>query len=57
MNSRKPTLTSPITPSTLATIASGTLRLNTPTSAVQTESVRAHSNSEPSCPPQTPETR
>ena len=53
MNSRKPTLISPITPSTRATIARGRLRLNSSvTASIQTASISTHSSSEPSWLPQ-----
>ena len=57
MNNRKPILTSPITPSTLATNASGKLRLKILTANVQMLRIIAHNNNEPSCPPQTAEIR
>ena len=57
MNSRKPTLTRPMTPITRASITFGTLRLKVATAAVQPERISAHSNNEPSCAPQTPEIR
>jgi hypothetical protein len=54
MKSRKPALTSPSTPSTRATMASGRWRENSATASVHSDSIIAHSSSEPSCPPQTP---
>ena len=51
-NSRKPTLIRPITDSTRAASASGRLRENTDTAQLQPVSIRAHSNSDPSCEPQ-----
>ena len=51
-NSRKPTLTRPITPSTRATISSGRWRLLSDTASVQIESMSTHSIIEPSCEPQ-----
>ena len=47
----------PITPNTLATVASGIARLNLATKAVQQHNTKAQSNKEPSCAPQTPETK
>ena len=57
MNSRKPILTMPMTDSTRAMSTSGRCLLNSATAAVQTDSVSAHSSSEPSCDPQTPDMR
>ena len=57
MNNRKPVLTSPITPSTRATISRGKWRLKSVTPKVHTPSIRSHSKIEPSCPPHTPEMR
>jgi hypothetical protein len=54
MNSRNPTLTRPITPSTRATISRGRWRLKSVTPKVHTESIRIHSSIDPSCPPHTP---
>jgi hypothetical protein len=51
MNSRKPTLTSPMTPMTRAAISSGRWRLLIETASVQLESMSTHSIIEPSCEP------
>jgi hypothetical protein len=51
MNSRNPTATSPITPSTRATISSGRWRLIAATAKVQPPSISTHSSIEPSCEP------
>ncbi len=45
-------LTSPITPSTRASISAGRWRLKTLTAAVHKASIRIHSSIEPSCEPQ-----
>ena len=52
MKSRKPTLTRPITPSTRATMRSGSWRLKTATAKVQPASISVQSSIEPSCEPQ-----
>ena len=57
MNNRKPTEIMPMTDKTRATMASGTLRLSTPTMAAQPPSIQPHSSSEPSCPPQIADSR
>src|SRR3972149_8115767 len=57
MKNRKPMLSIPITPRTLATKVSGRLRLKILTANVHKPRMRAHNNSEPSCPPQTAEIR
>jgi hypothetical protein len=57
MNSRKPTLISPITAITRARNTSGRLREKKVTAADQPASTTAHSRMEPSCPPHTPEMR
>ena len=51
-NSRKPTATRPITPSTRATISSGRWRLLSATATVHAPSMNTHSSIEPSCEPQ-----
>ena len=53
----KPILTSPITPKTLATVVSGIFLLKKAINPVQIDKVNAHNNKDPSCAPQTPETR
>ena len=50
---RKPTATTPITPSTRAITTSGSPRENSATAPVQIASTSAHSSSEPSCEPHT----
>ncbi len=57
MKARKPTLTSPITLMTRATISCGRWRENTVTARVHTVSISAHSSSEPSWLPQVAATR
>ena len=57
MKSRKPKATSPSVPSTRATIVSGSWRESMATRKAHQESIRIHSSSEPSWPPQTPATR
>ncbi len=57
MNTRKPTATRPSTPSTRATMASGSWRENSDTASIQLVSMKCHSSSEPSWPPQTPAMR
>ena len=52
MKARKPTAIMPITDSTRTTMGNGTLRLSSPTSAVQPASIQPHNNSDPSWPPQ-----
>ena len=52
MNSRNPTATRPITPSTRATISSGRCREKSATAAVQPVSISTHSSIEPSWEPQ-----
>jgi len=51
MNSRKPTLTRPITAMTLARSAGGRWREKTLTANVQPVSISVHNSSEPSCEP------
>ena len=48
---RKPTEISPMTPSTRATISSGTLRENIATDMVHTARISTHNSKEPSCEP------
>ena len=57
MNSRKPTATSPRIPRTRETMASGNCRENSETAIIQDVSMKCHSSSEPSWPPQTPAMR
>ena len=57
MNSTKPTLISPITDSTRATIASGRCREKRATASIHIASIISHSSSEPSWPPHTPASR
>ena len=52
MKEMKPIVTSPITPSTRATISSGRRRLKMATAAPQLDNISTHSSSEPSCEPQ-----
>jgi hypothetical protein len=52
----KPIAIRPITPSTRASTSRGRLRLKVATAALQKLRISTHSSSEPSCPPQTPET-
>ena len=52
MKSRNPTLTSPMTPSTRATISLGRWRENNDTATVHVAIISTHSSSEPSCEPQ-----
>ena len=54
---RKPTETSPITPSTRATISSGSARENAATATVQVARISDQNSSEPSCEPQVAVTR
>ena len=54
-NRMKPMDTRPITPNTLAKVASGMLLLNCATKPVHIVSTKPHSNNEPSCAPHTPE--
>ena len=49
--------TSPITPNTRPTVASGMFLLNWATNAVHIVNTKPHNNNEPSCAPQTPEIR
>jgi hypothetical protein len=53
VKSRKPTLISPITASTRATMTSGSWRENSATATVQPARISAHSRIEPSWLPQT----
>jgi len=48
MKARNPTLTSPMTPSTRATMSSGSWRLNSVTATVHSVSTSVHSSNEPS---------
>ena len=57
MNSKKPAAISPKMPSTRATMASGSWREKNDTPTIQQVSMKCHSSSEPSCPPQTPAMR
>ena len=52
MNSMKPALMRPITPSTRLEKVSGSWRLNAATATLQIDRIRIHSSSEPSCAPQ-----
>ena len=52
MNSIKPQLTKPITPSTRLAKLAGSWRLNAATATLQIDRIRIHSSSEPSCAPQ-----
>ena len=52
MNNKKPTLITPITPNTLATMSSGKWRLNTLTATDHDASINIHKSNEPSCEPQ-----
>ena len=53
MNSKKPTLISPMTASTRATIACGRWRENSVTITVHSARMKVHNRIEPSCPPHT----
>ena len=57
VNSTKPVLTNPSTPSTRAANAGGSPRLNAATARFHTDRIRIHSRSDPSCAPQTAVTR
>ena len=52
INNKNPTLITPITPRTLATMSSGKCRLNTLTATDQEASINIHNNNDPSCEPQ-----
>jgi|GEM_PF-5168352 len=53
MNSNSPVVTSPSTPRTRATMASSSERERWATAKVQPPSMKTHSSSDPSWPPQT----
>ena len=57
MNSRKPTLTRPITARMRATTGCGRCALNCDTASIHTLSISNHSSNDPSWPPHTPAMR
>jgi hypothetical protein len=57
VNSRKPKLTNPSTPITRPAKSCGRWRLKIATARVQAERIHAHNSSDPSCAPQSADTR
>jgi hypothetical protein len=57
VNSKKPALTKPITARMRANTTLGNAALNVDTACIHKPSIKIHSKSDPSCPPQMPATR